>query len=105
MYLHVYFNDKTHVMWPKDWNITGSHFKTAVFVIILVGTTANGFALYLKYVLQCQLNIYFLQLIISKVESKTYSTENRMKPYKMLSELRNFLYSLTEAAELLGLPL
>ena len=78
MYLYVYFDHETHVMWPKDWNITG-HFRIAVFGTILVGTTAIDLLyiqIMLKYVFQCQLNIYFLQLIISKVESKTYRKQD-----------------------------
>ena len=73
MYLHVYFKH-THVMWPEYWEITES-LKTSVIVILLVGTFATDLLyiqIILRYAFRCQLNIHFLQLIISKVENETY---------------------------------
>ena len=93
LYLFLYFQHK-QVMWPKDWEITGP-LKIAVIIILLVGYTAIDLLyvqILLRYVLQCQLNIYFLQLITGKVESKTYRNQDIAikdveKAYKFLEEL------------------
>ena len=92
-YLALYFKHK-QVMWPKDWEITGP-LKTTVIIILLVGYTAIDLLyvqILLRYVLQCQLNIYFLQLITGKVESETYRNQDIAikdveKAYKFLEEL------------------
>ena len=102
MYLYVYFNQNTHVMWPKDWKITGS-FKIAVIVIILVGYTAIDLLyiqILLRYVLQCQLNIYFLQLIISKVESETYRSQD--EAIQDVERAQKFLKKLNRSSKVTG---
>ena len=102
LYLYVYFNHNTHVMWPKDWKITGS-FEIVVITILLVGITAIDLLfvqILLRYVLQCQLNIYFLRLIINKVESKTY--RNQDEAIEDAERAHKFIKKLNRSSKVTG---
>ena len=96
-YLVLYFEHK-QVMWPGKWEVTGP-LRIAVIIIILVTTTAVDL-LYLqiimRYVLRCQLNIYFLQLITGRVECKKYS--NQDLAIKDVEKAKKFLKQLNESS-------
>ena len=101
MYLLVYFKHK-QVMWPRDWEITGP-LKITVITILLVGTTAIDLLyiqILLRYVLQCQLNIYFLQLITGKVESETYRSQDIA--IKDVGKAKKFLKQLNASSIITG---
>ena len=107
MYLFVYFkhNTHTHVIWPKDWKITGT-LKIVVIIILLSGTTAIDLLyvqILMRYVLQCQLNIDFLRLIIKKVEKDVESNEaykNQNDAIKDVEKAHKFLKQLNQSSKM-----
>ena len=101
LYLFIYF-EHTQVMWPKGWEITGS-LQITVITIILVGTTAIDLLyiqIVLRYILHCQLNIYYLQLIKGKVESRTY--RNQDKAIEDAEKSQKFLKQLNSSSWITG---
>ena len=79
MYLLVYFKH-THFMWPAYWEITGA-LKIIVFAVLLIGKIATDLLyiqIILRYVIRCQLNIYFLQLVINKFKNSTYGNQDEV---------------------------
>ena len=101
LYLFIYF-EQTQVMWPKGWEITGS-LKITVITIILVGTTAIDLLyiqIVLRYILHCQLNIYYLQLIKGKVVSRTY--RNQDKAIEDAEKSQKFLKQLNSSSWITG---
>ena len=101
MYLVVYFKQK-QFMWPGGWEITGT-LKTTIITILLVGTVAIDFLyiqIVLRYILQCQLNIYFLQLIIVKVEGNEYRKQS--KAIEDVEKSQKFLKQLNGSSRITG---
>ena len=79
MYLLVYFKH-THFMWPAYWEITGA-LKIIVFAVLLIGKIATDLLyiqIILRYVIRCQLNIYFLQLVINKFKNSMYQNQDEV---------------------------
>ena len=89
-------------MWPEYWEITGS-LKTSVIVILLVGTFATDLLyiqIILRYAFRCQLNIHFLQLIISKVENETYRDQD--EAIKDVERSQKFVKQLNTSSRVTG---
>ena len=101
MYLCVYFKH-THAMWPKSWEITGS-LKVLVIGTLLLGTFATDLLyiqIILRYAIRCQLNIHFLQLIISKVENELYKDQD--EAIRDVEKSRNFVKQLNTSSRVTG---
>ena len=109
MYLFVYFKH-TQVMWPADWEITGC-LKITVIIILLVGTTAIDLVyiqIVMGYVLRCQLNIYFLQSIINKVENDVDHDEayiDQGEAIKDIKRAQKFLKQLNKDSKIVQLAI
>ena len=109
MYLYVYFKH-TQVIWPADWEIIGC-IKIIVIIILLVGTTAIDLVyiqIVMGYVLHCQLNIYFLQLIINKVENEVDRDEAYINQDEAMTDVKRaqkFLKQLNKSNKIVQLAI
>ena len=107
MYLSVYFKH-TEVIWPEEWEITGC-LKVVVIITLLVSTTAVDLLfiqIVIKYILHCQLNIYFLQLITKKVEVKSNEAyKNQDEAEQDLIQARGFLKKLNKSSKIVELAI
>ena len=104
LYLVVYFKQK-QFMWPAGWEITGN-LKITIITILLVGDAAIDLLyiqIILRYVLQCQLNIYYLQFIIAKVEEDQYSKQS--KAIDDVNDSLKFLKQLNRSSRITGLAI
>ena len=104
LYLVVYFKQK-QFMWPAGWEITGN-LKITIIIILLVGDVAIDLLyiqIILRYVLQCQLNIYFLQFIITKVGKIEYSSQSQA--IKGVNKSLKFLKQLNRSSKITGLAI
>ena len=104
LYLVVYFKQK-QFMWPAGWEITGN-LKITIITILLVGDAAIDLLyiqIILRYVFQCQLNIYFLQFIITKVGKIEYSSQSQA--IKDVDKSLKFLKQLNRSSRITGLAI
>ena len=101
MYLVLYLRHP-HTMLPIA-GLSNESLKVTFFIIVLVGITVVDLLyiqILLRYVLQCQLNIYFLQLIINKVESKKYKSQN--EAIEDVERAQKFLKQLNRSSKIIG---
>lgn len=89
-------------MWPAYWEITGT-LKIIIFVVLLIGEFATDLLyvqIILRYAIRCQLNIYFLQLVINKFENLMYRNQDEV--VEDVKRIWEFLKQLNKSSRVTG---